>query len=276
MLIIQRKLEDIKKQTSGMEFWYARELMELLGYARWDSFEPVIKKAIVSCEQQGLQCDDHFRQVTKMVSIGSGAQRLVSDILLTRYACYLIAQNGDPTKPAIAASQNYFAIQTRRQEVGQERDEEDKRLEERSKLKETERKIEGTVYQRGIKTSIEFATFKNKHIEALYSINTPILKKLRGIPDNRALADFDSDVELKAKSFALGMTDHNIKEKNLIGRSRLEAEVVENSKATREALRSRGIIPEKIEAKEDIRKIEQRRKKEQKLLDNELKKRLGT
>jgi DNA-damage-inducible protein D len=247
--------------------------MPLLGYSTWESFKTAINRAQESCLQTGQIVEDHFRDTTKMVGLGSGSQRAIEDILLTRYACYLVAQNGDPRKPEIAAAQHYFAVQTRRQEIWEQRALENKRLEERGKLRDTERKIERTVYERGITLSIEFATFKNKHIEALYGgINTPTLKKIRNIPSKRALADFDTDVELKAKNFALGMTDHNIRTKNLSGRQNLNREVIENSMATRDALLARGIVPEKLDPEKDIKLIEKRRKKEQKAIKARLNK----
>ncbi len=268
---LQGSLELIKKTIESLEYWSARDLMSHLGYSTWESFRTAITRAQESCQQAGQLVEDHFRDVTKMVVLGSGSQRAIEDLLLTRYACYLIAQNGDPRKPQIAAAQNYFAIQTRRQEIWEQRTVENKRLEERDKLRDTEKKIERTVYQRGITQSIEFATFKNRHIEALYGgINTPDLKRKRGIPKGRALADFDTDVELKAKNFALGMTDHNIRTNNLVGRDRLEREVVANSSATRDALLARGIIPEKLKPEEDVKKIERRRAKEQKAIEADL------
>lgn len=273
LIELQETLEQIKKTVENLEYWSARELMSRLGYSTWESFKTAVSRAQESCQQTGQFVEDHFRDVTKMVVLGSGSQRAIEDLLLTRYACYLVAQNGDPRKPQIAAAQNYFAIQTRRQEVWEQKALENKRLEERNKLRDTEMKIERTVYQRGITRSIEFATFKNKHIEALYGgINTPSLKRKRGIPKDRALADFDTDVELKAKNFALGMTDHNIRTQNLMGRNRLETEVVANSTATRSALLARGIIPEKLKAEEDIKKIEKRRVKERRTLDSGFKK----
>jgi len=263
LIELQMGLELIKKTGEGMEYWSARDLMPRLGYSSWDNFKTAINRAKESCSQTRRVVEDHFRGAIKLVDIGSGTQRPIEDILLTRYACYLIAQNGDPRKPLIAAAQNYFAVQTRRQEIWEERAYEDKRLEERGKLRETESKIERTVYQRGITQGSEFATFKNKHIEALYGgMNTPNLKRVRGIPKKRALADFDTDVELKAKNFALGMTDHNIRTQNLVGRDRLEREVTANSSATRKALLDRGIIPEKLKPEEDIKKIEKRRANE--------------
>ena len=276
LIKLQRSLELIKKTAEDMEYWSARELMPKLGYTNWETFKTAISRAQDSCQQTDQDAADHFRGALKMVDIGSGTQRAIEDFLLTRYACYLVAQNGDPRKPQIAAAQRYFAIQTRKQEVWEQRSIENKRLEERGKLRDTEKKIERTVYQRGITQSIEFATFKNKHIEALYGgINTPDLKRSRGISKDRALADFDTDVELKAKNFALGMTDHNIRTKNLMGRDKLEQEVVANSSATRDALMARGIIPEKLAPEEDIKKIEKRRAKEQQAIDADLQKALG-
>lgn len=268
---LQGNLESVKKTAEDFEYWSARDLQPLLGYATWESFKTAINRAQEACLQTGHPVEDHFRDATKMVILGSGSQRAIEDLLLTRYACYLIAQNGDPRKAQIAAAQNYFAVQTRRQEVWEQRAIENKRLEERNKLRDTERKVERTVYQRGIKQSVEFATFKNKHIEALYGgISTIELKKARGIPKDRALADFDTDVELKAKNFALGMTDHNIRTKNLMGKDRLVREVAENSSATRDALIARGIIPEKLAPEEDIKKIEKRRAREQRAIEADL------
>lgn len=272
---IQTDLNSTKMTAEGMEYWSARSLMKPLGYSTWEKFKTALRRAQKACESTGQNVEDHFRGAGKMVTLGSGSKRMVEDWLLTRYACYLVAQNGDPRKPEIAFAQQYFAIQTRRQEVQDQRNAEDKRLLERGKLRDTEKKITRTVYQRGIKRSIEFATFKNKHIEALYGgINTPSLKKMRKVPRKRALADFDTDVELKAKNFALGMTDHNIKTKNLSGRSQLEEEVVGNSKATRTALLARGITPEKLLPEEDIKKIERRRAKEQLKIEAKLEQQL--
>jgi DNA-damage-inducible protein D len=264
---VQKNFESIKKEQNGFEFWSARELMPLLGYVKWQKFVEVVEKAKDACKTSGQSVSDHFTDAGKMVLTGSGAQRRIDDVFLTRYACYLVAQNGDPRKTEIALAQTYFATQTRRQELFETRMKEDKRLEARQKLKETESKIETTVYQRGIKLPQEFATFKNKHIEALYGgMGIVELKKKRKIPPARALADFDTHVELKAKDFALAMTDHNIKEKNISGKYKLEEEVVKNSRATRQTLLSRGIRPEDLKADEDVKKIEQRRKKEGKFL----------
>lgn len=263
LIKIQTDLDSIKKTDKDLEYWSARELMPMLGYVKWQKFVEVIEKAKEACKTSGYIIEDHFTHAGKMISVGKGAQREVDDILLTRYACYLIAQNGDSRKPQIALSQTYFASQTRKQELLEQREYEDKRLETRGKLKETEKKIERTIYERGIKLPVEFATFKNRHIEALYGgLSTSDLREKRKIPPRRALADFDTHVELKAKDFSLAMTDHNIKQKNLKGMPQLTNEVVASSRATRQTLLSRGIKPEDLRPEEDLKKIEQKRKKE--------------
>ena len=263
---IQQSLESIKKVTQDqnpVEFWSARDLMLILGYVKWQKFQEVIEKAKDACRLSDQPVDSHFLPAP----VKSSGGRPKEDYFLTRYACYLIAQNGDPRKPQIALAQTYFATQTRRQELLVEREKETQRLEARAKLKETEGKIESTVYQRGIKLQAEFATFKNKHIEALYGgIGAKKKKNRRNIPAGRSLADFDSHVELKAKDFALAMTDHNISEKNILGKEAMSEEVVKNSKETRQALLNRGIVPEDIRAEEDLKAIEGRRKKEEKEL----------
>lgn len=263
LLQIQKNLDSIKRMQDDLEYWSARDLMTVLGYKSWQKFELSIQRAQAACVNSGQSVHYHFIGADKMIQTGKGAQRKIQDILLTRFACYLIAQNGDPRKAQIALSQTYFATQTRKQELLQLREDENKRLESRSKLRETEQKIESTLYDHGVKLSVEFGTFKDKHIRALYGgISTKQLKVRRGIPDKRALADFDTDVELRAKDFALAITDHNIKQKNLVGSFQLNQEVVKNSKATRQTLLSRGIKPEELTPQEDVRKIEARRAKE--------------
>lgn len=260
---IQKNLEEIRKVENDVEFWSARELMEVLGYTNWIKFSGVIERARNACTISGQNTQDHFVGADEMVLTGSGAKRVIKNVLLTRYACYLIAQNGDPRKPQIALAQTYFATQTRKQELLERREKETKRLESREKLKDTEKKITNTVYGRGITLPAEFGTFKNKHIEALYGgVTTRELKKNRKIPLERSLADFDTDVELRAKDFALAMTDHSIKENNLQGSHQMTEEVVKNSKATRRTLLSRSIRPEVLKPEEDLKKVEGRRKKE--------------
>ncbi len=263
---IHRNLESIRRVTQDerpMEFWSARDLMPMLGYVKWQKFTEAINRAKVSAESGGQLADNHFLPAP----VKSTGGRPKEDYFLTRYACYLIAQNGDPRKPQVAIAQAYFATQTQKQELLERREYETKRLEARAKLKETESAIESTVYRRGIRLQVEFATFKNKHIEALYGgISAAQLKRMRRVPVGRSLADFDSHVELRAKDFALAMTDHNIKEKNIQGKEALNNEVVTNSRVTRATLLERGIRPEAIASEEDLRMIQSRRKKETKEL----------
>lgn len=267
---IQQSLESIKRRfndSDQMEYWSARDIMSVLGYVTWSKFTEAIERAKEACKKSDRPVDRHFLPAPAKSSGG----RPKEDYFLTRYACYLIAQNGDPRKPQIALAQTYFANQTRKQELLEKRERETKRLEARAKLKDTESKIESTVYRRGIKDQTDFAIFKNKHIEALYGgISASVLKKIRNIPSGRSLADFDSHVELKAKDFALAMTDHNIKEKNIYGKENMNAEVIINSKETRNALLKRGIVPEGIKPEEDLKQIESRRKKEEKELKRNL------
>ena len=258
---VQKTFEDIKiSDETWFEFWSARDLMNILWYKEWRKFEWVIEKAKDSCKNSFQIVTDHFVGGDKMINLWKWGQRNVEDYLLTRYACYLIAQNGDSRKPEIAFAQTYFATQTRKQEINEKITEENKRLEARWKLRLSEEKIERTVYGRWINLPQEFASFKNKKIETLYKMSAKSLKVKRWIPQNRALADFDNEVELKAKDFIYAMTDHNIKGKNLYWKQKLESELVSSAKETRETMLKRWIVPEELRPQEDLKLIEKRRK----------------
>ncbi len=255
---VQKTFEEIKfEDETGFEFWSARDLMKALWYSQWRRFEWVIQKAKISCENSWNKAEKHF--LSEVAKTSKVWWRPKENYLLTRYACYLIAQNWDSRKIEISLAQTYFASQTRKLELAETEIENEKRLQAREKLRKSERQIEETIYSRGIKLPVEFATFKNKGIQALYGISVKKLKQKRNIPEKRALADFDSEVELKAKDFIYAMTDHNIKQKNLEWKSKLEWELVDNSKATRKTLIKRWIVPEELEAGEDLKKIEKKR-----------------
>ena len=243
---IQKTFEETKMIDWDLEFWSARQLMSVLWYKEWRKFEWIISKSKNACKNSWELVADHFVGWDKMVNLWSWSQRKINDFLLTRYACYLIAQNWDSRKPEIAFAQTYFASQTRKQEIQEERREENKRLEARSKLKKSEEKIEETVYNRWIALPIEFATFKNKKIQTLYNMSVKQLKEKRWIPSKRALTDFDSEVGLKAKDFIYAMTDHNIKDKNIKWKKSLENELIDNAKATRQTMLNRGIIDKNV------------------------------
>jgi len=251
------QFEAVALNYEGVECWSARELQKLLGYSKWENFEKTIEKAKESCKNANISVLFHFPDVRKMVEIGSGVELATNDILLTRYACYLVAQNGDPRKPQIAFAQTYFAVQTRRAEVIEQRLLEYERIKERENLSETEKILSGILYERGV-DSAGFAVIRSKGDQALFSFSTLSLKRKLGIPENRSLADFLPTVSIQAKSLAAGMTGINVQSKDLKGQTNIENEHIDNNSAVRKMLKKRGIIPENLPPAEDIKKVERR------------------
>jgi DNA-damage-inducible protein D len=251
--------EDYSQTTeNGIEFWFARDIQHLLGYSEWRNFAKVISKAKTSCEASGNQIEDHFVDINKMVSIGSGSEREIEDIMLTRFACYLIAQNGDPKKEQIAFAQNYFAIQTRNFEVIAKRIEDWERLNARQKLTLSEKELSELIYEK-TGNDKDFGIIRSKGDQALFGgKNTGEMKKRLGVPDNRPLADFLPTIIIKAKDFATEITVYNTKEKGLNSESSISSEHVKNNKGVRKLLLEREIIPENVPAEEDIKKLERR------------------
>lgn len=251
---------------TGTEFWCARDLQTLLGYSRWENFVNVIQKAITSCKNAGYSPEDHFLEITKMVDLGSGAQRQIDDIALTRYACYLIAQNGNPTKDPIAFAQTYFAVQTRRQEVIEQRLAEAERLTARKKLTSSEKELSGIIFDR-IGKNESFARIRSKGDRALFGgRTTQEMKDKLGVPKNRPLADFLPTITIKAKDFANEITNFNIKQNNLRAEPGITGEHVKNNEDVRNVLTGRGIVPEELPPAEDVKKVERRLTSEQKKL----------
>jgi len=263
------KFEQACYLIEGTECWSARELQTILGYAEWRNFLNAIEKAKNACEGAGEKVVHHFVDVNKMVELGSGSQRRIEDIALTRYACYLIAQNGDPTKKAeIAFAQTYFAVQTRKQEIIEQRLLDLDRVTAREKLSKTENKLSGIIYERGVDEK-GFAIIRSEGDKALFGgYTTQDMKHKLLIPEGRPLADFLPTLTIKAKDFAAELTSHNTVEKDLRGQSKIQREHVDNNLAVRRILKERGVKPEHLPATEDVRKVERRLKSETKKANN--------
>lgn len=262
-----KRFNSISKVTAdGVEYWHARELMVVLGYNNWRSFENVISKAIIACETTGYDVENYFISTYKEALLGKSGIRNVSDYMLTRYACYLIAQNGDSKKDEIAFAQSYFALQTRKQELIEDRLSLNKRMETRDRLKESEKKLSQNIYERGVDEK-GFGRIRSHGDMALFGgYSTQEMKQRLNIKGNRPLADFLPTLSIAAKNLAAEMTNYNVEEKDLRGESSITDEHVQNNKSVRKMLGERGIKPENLPPEEDIKKLERRVKAEEKKL----------
>lgn len=268
---MKKMFDDIMHTTENgtVEFWYARELMGCLGYTTWRRFKDAINRAMESCKSAEIDVSDHFADAVKMVEIGSNAVRDVDDIMLTRYACYLIAQNGDPRKEEIAFAQSYFAVQTRKQELIEERIAYIQRTEARGKLRESEKRLSQNIYERGVDDA-GFGRIRSKGDQALFGgRSTQEMKEKLGVSDKRPLADFLPTLTIAAKNLATEMTNYNVEEKDLKGEGAITTEHVQNNTTVREMLGIRGIKPEELPPSEDIKKLERKVKSQEKKIAKE-------
>ena len=241
-----------------VEVWFARDLQSRLGYARWENFQVAIGRAVESCKSQNINVDDHFREVTKMVTLGSGAQREIQDYMLTRFACYLIAQNGDPKKEEIAFAQGYFAVQTRRAELIAEHLQYLARIEVRERLRASEKQLSQNIYERGVDDR-GYARIRSKGDTVLFGGHTTEdMKRRLGVKSSRPLADFLPTLTIAAKNLATEMTNYNVEQKDLYGEASITTEHMDNNRSVRQMLSQRGIKPEELPPSEDIQKIERR------------------
>jgi DNA-damage-inducible protein D len=258
-----KQFENITSEYNGVECWSARELQILMGYSNWQNFVKVIEKAKFSCENAGEKPTDHLTDVSKSIITGKRTEKQIDDILLTRYACYLIAQNGDARKVEIAFAQTYFAVQTRKAEVVEQRLLDYERIKAREKLSQTEKQLSGILYERGVNEK-GFAIIRSKGDQALFNLNTNDLKKRMGVPTNRPVADFLPTIAIKAKDLAAEMTSINVQSKELKDHSPIEKEHIDNNKAVRSVLINRGIHPEKLPPSEDVKKLQRKLANEEK------------
>lgn len=269
------KFEAASAQLNEIECWSARALFELFGYADWRNFLNVVEKAKLACTNSGEQAENHFVDITKMVKIGSGTEREVEDIALSRYACYLVAQNGNPAKAEVAFAQTYFAVQTRRQEIIEQRMLDLARVTAREKLSKSENKLSGIIYERGV-DEIGFAIIRSKGDQALFGgFTTQDMKRKLKVPDSRPLADFLPTLTIKAKDFATELTSHNVTEKDLKGQGAISKEHIDNNMAVRKMLHERGVKPEALPPSEDVKKIKRKLDSDDKSVLKEAKKLKG-
>lgn len=272
ILKLKTSFEDFSFEESGVEFWFARDLQTLLGYSKWENFVKVVERAKQACKNAGFDVLDHFLEVRKTIDMPKGATKEIIDFMLTRYACYLIAQNGDPRKEEISFAQSYFAIQTRKQELIEERIALKERFDAREKLAKSETELSKLIYQRGVDEK-GFARIRSKGDEALFGGNTTsVMKSKLLVPTNRTLADFLPTVTIAAKNFATEITNFNVQKENLSGESNISSEHVRNNKRIRTVLVEDNIVPEDLPAEEDIRKLERRIKSKERELAHSSKK----
>lgn len=263
---LRASFEEAAQQQEGVEFWFARDLQTLLDYDEWRNFQGVIERAKIACTNSGQKIGDHFVGVNKTIAMPKGATKEIEEFKLTRYACYLIAQNGDPRKEQIAFAQSYFAIQTRKQELIEQRIALIERMKARQKLVASETELSKIIYERGVDDA-GFARIRSKGDEALFGgISTAQMKHQLKVPKNRPVADFLPTITITAKNLATEITNFNVQKDDLKGENKVTTEHVKNNTDVRKLLLKSGIQPEKLPPEEDIKKLERKIKSEEKVI----------
>jgi DNA-damage-inducible protein D len=269
---LNKTFEESAYTQNSVEYWMARDIQKLLDYTEWRNFLLVVDKAKIACMKSGQNISDHFVDVNKTIPMPKGAEKDIQDIMLTRFACYLIAQNGDPRKEQIAFAQSYFAIQTRKQELLEERIALVERVHAREKLADTESELSGVAYERGVDGE-GFARLRSKGDHALFGGYTTLdMKKKLYVPERRSLADFLPTITIKAKDLAAEITSFNTKKNNLSGEPAITGEHIKNNRDVRDLLGKSGIRPEALPPEEDIKKLQRRLKSEGKKIVKDIKK----
>lgn len=257
----------------GNEFWLARELYPLLEYRRWDAFKNVIERATEACVKSNIDKENHFRRLTKMVPLGYGSERSIEDIALSRYACYLIVQNGDPSKPVIAAGQTYFAIQTRRQELSEEEQFQSLSEDERRRMLRTQIKIHNkdlvnAAHKAGVETQLDYAIFQNYGYKGLYNgMDNKAIHAHKGLKKSQKILDYMGSEELAANLFRATQTEAKLRREHIQGKEQANQTHYNVGKKVRETIKELGgTMPEDLPTpKKSIQQLESEANKQKKL-----------